>query len=113
MEWSMFRKTIHPLDLLLAVLAAVTPGAAIFYWLAGTGRVPVAFFFGGVFFFSARGGLRFDFLFGVVYLLTAASVMLAVIGGMIWFAVWFFSPHRQRCLVGRPCFSCILGTRPR
>ena len=72
----MFRKTIHPLDLLLAVLAAVTPGAAIFYWLAASGRLP------------------FDFLFGVVYLLTAASVMLAVIGGMIWFAVWFFSPHR-------------------
>jgi hypothetical protein len=76
MEWSMFRKTIHPLDLLLAVLAAIAPGAAIFYWLAASGRLP------------------FDFLSGVVYLLTAASVMLAVIGGMIWFAVWFFSPHR-------------------
>jgi len=38
--------------------------------------------------------LPFDFLSGLVYLLTAASVMLAVIGGMIWFAVWFFSPHR-------------------
>ncbi len=72
----MFRKTIHPLDLLLAVLAAVTPGAAIFYWLGISGRLP------------------FDFLVGVGYLLTAASVMLAVIGGMIWFAVWFFSPHR-------------------
>ena len=72
----MFRKTIHPLDLLLAVLAAIAPGAAIFYWLAASGRLP------------------FDFLSGVVYLLTAASVMLAVIGGMIWFAVWFFSPHR-------------------
>ena len=72
----MFRRTVHPLDLLLAVLAAVTPGAAIFYWLAASGRLP------------------FDFLFGVMYLLTAASVMLAVIGGMIWFAVWFFSPHR-------------------
>ena len=72
----MFRKNVQPLDLLLAVLAAVTPGAAIFYWLASSGRLP------------------FDFLFGIAYLLTAASVMLAVIGGMIWFAVWFFSPHR-------------------
>jgi len=72
----MFKQTIHPLDLLLAVLAAVTPGAVIFYWLASSGRLP------------------FDFLFGLVYLLTAASVMLAVIGGMIAFAVWFFSPHR-------------------
>jgi hypothetical protein len=57
-------------------LAAVTPGAAIFYWLAKSGRLP------------------FDFLFGLVYLLVAASVMLAVVGGMIAFAVWFFSPHR-------------------
>jgi len=72
----MFKKTIHPLDLLLAVLAAVAPGAAIFYWLASSGRLP------------------FDFLFGLAFLLTAASVMLAVIGGMIAFAVWFFSPHR-------------------
>ena len=72
----MFRKTIHPLDLLLAVLAAIAPGAAIFYWLAASGRLP------------------FDFMFGVVYLLTAAGVMLAVIGGMIAFAIWFFSPHR-------------------
>jgi hypothetical protein len=32
---SMFRKTVHPLDLLLAVPAAVVPGAAIFL-LAGT-----------------------------------------------------------------------------
>ena len=72
----MFKKTVQPLDLLLAVLAAVVPGAAIFYWLAASGRLP------------------FDFVFGVMYLLTAASVMLAVIGGMIWFAVWFFSPNR-------------------
>ena len=72
----MFRKTIHPLDLLLAVLAAIALGAVIFYWFATSGRLP------------------FDFLFGVVYLLTAASVMLAVIGGMIAFAIWFFSPHR-------------------
>ncbi|TMJ01913.1 MAG: hypothetical protein E6G97_13830 [Alphaproteobacteria bacterium] len=72
----MFKKTIQPLDLLLAVLAAIVPGAAIFYWLAASGRLP------------------FDFLSGVMYLLTAASVMLGVIGGMIWFAVWFFSPHR-------------------
>jgi len=72
----MFQKKVHPLDLLLAVLAAVTPGAAIFTWLAMSGRLP------------------FDFLFGLVYLLTAASVMLAVIGGMVWFAIWFFSPHR-------------------
>jgi len=72
----MFQKKVHPLDLLLAVLAAIVPGAAIFYWLARTGRLP------------------FDFLFGLAYLLTAASVMLAVIGGMIAFAVWFFSPRR-------------------
>jgi hypothetical protein len=72
----MFQKKVHPFDLLLAVLAAAVPGAAIFYWLAINGRLP------------------FDFLFGLVYLLVATSVMLAVIGGMIWFAVWFFSPHR-------------------
>ena len=72
----MFKKTIHPLDLLLAVLAAALPGAAIFYWLAMSGRLP------------------FGFLFGLVYLLTAASVMLVVIGGMVAFAIWFFSPHR-------------------
>ena len=72
----MFRKAVHPLDLLLAVLAAATPGAAIFYWLAKSGR------------------LLFDFVSGLLYLVTAASVMLAVIGGMIAFAVWFFSPHR-------------------
>jgi|GEM_PF-2168249 len=72
----MFKKNVHPLDLLLAVLAAVTPGAAVFYWLAMFGRLP------------------FDFLFGLAYLLTAASVMLVVIGGMVAFAIWFFSPHR-------------------
>jgi hypothetical protein len=72
----MFRKKVHPLDLLLAVLAAVLPGAAIFYWLAMSGRLP------------------FSFLMGLAYLLTAAAVMLAVIGGMVWFALWFFGPHR-------------------
>jgi len=72
----MFRKTVHPLDLLLAVLAAAVPGAAIFYWLASSGRLP------------------FGFLFGLASLLMAASVMLAVIGAMIAFAVWFFSPNR-------------------
>ena len=72
----MFKKNVHPLDLLLAVLAAATPGAAIFYWLA------------------RRGTLLFDFLTGVAGLLAAATVMLAVIGGMVWFAVWFFGPHR-------------------
>ena len=72
----MFKKTVHPLDLLLAVLLAVTPGTAIFYWLAIKGRLP------------------FDMLTGLAYLLTAASVMLAVIGGLVWFAVWFFSPRR-------------------
>ena len=72
----MFRKTVHPLDLVLAVLAAIVPGAAVFYWLALSGRLP------------------FGFLFGLAYLLTAASAMLAVIGGMIAFAVWFFSPRR-------------------
>jgi len=72
----MFKKNVHPLDLLLAVLAAATPGAAIFYWLA------------------RRGTLPFDFLTGLAGLLAAATVMLAVIGGMVWFAVWFFGPHR-------------------
>ena len=72
----MFRKTVNPLDLLLAVLAAAAPGAAIFYWLA------------------INGGLPFDFLTGLAGLFAAASVMLAVIGGMIAFAVWFFSPNR-------------------
>jgi len=72
----MFRKTVNPFDLVLAVLAASVPGAAIFYWLAVNGRLP------------------FDMLTGLSYLVVAASVMLAVIGGMIAFAVWFFSPRR-------------------
>jgi len=72
----MFNKSIHPLDLLLAVLLAATPGGAILYWLAINGRLP------------------FDFLSGLLYLVTATSVMLAVIGGMVWFALWFFSPRR-------------------
>jgi hypothetical protein len=76
MERPMFNKNIHPLDLLLAVLAAALPGAAILYWLAMSGRLP------------------FGFLFGLVSLLTSAAVMLAVIGGMVWFAIWFFSSHR-------------------
>jgi hypothetical protein len=74
MELSMFKKTVHPLDLLLAVLAAVTPGAAIFYWLAINGRLP------------------FDFLSGLLYLLTAVSVMLASSAEWSRFALWFFSP---------------------
>jgi len=72
----MFNKTVHPLDLLLAVLAAATPGAAILYWLA------------------KRGSLPFDFLTGVAGLIAAATVMLAVVGGLVAFAVWFFSPNR-------------------
>lgn len=72
----MFKKTVHPLDLLLAVLAAAMPGAAIFYWLA------------------RRGGLPFDFLTGLAGLVAAAAIMLAVVGGMVAFAVWFFSPNR-------------------
>lgn len=72
----MFRKTVHPLDLVLAVLTAIVPGAAIFYWLESSGRLP------------------FSFLFGLAYLLTAAAVMLGVIGGMIAFAMWLFSPRR-------------------
>jgi hypothetical protein len=72
----MFRKTVHPLDLLLAVLLAATPGGAILYWLAISGRLP------------------FDFLSGLLYLLTAVAVMLVVIGGMVAFAIWFFSPKR-------------------
>ena len=72
----MFRKTVSPLDLLLAVLLAAAPGGAILYWLAISGRLP------------------FDFLSGLLYLLTAVSVMLALIGGMVAFAIWFFSPRR-------------------
>ena len=72
----MFRKTVHPLDLVLAVCIAVLPGAAIFYWLAVHGRLP------------------FDMLTGLSYLVVAASVMLAVIGGMVAFAIWLFSPRR-------------------
>jgi hypothetical protein len=75
-EAAMFRKTVQPLDLLLCVLAAATPGTAIFYWLAKSGRLP------------------FDFVFGIAYLLTAVGVMLGVVGGMVWFAIWFFSPRR-------------------
>ena len=41
-----------------------------------------------------RGGLPFDFLTGLAGLLAAATVMLAVVGGMVAFAVWFFGPHR-------------------
>ena len=73
----MFSKTVHPLDLLLAVLLAATPGGAILYWLAINGRL-----------------LPFDFLFWLISLLVAASVMLAVIGGMVAFALWFFSARR-------------------
>jgi hypothetical protein len=72
----MFRKTVSPLDLLLAVLLAAAPGGAILYWLAISGRLP------------------FDFLSGLLYLLTAVSVMLAMIGAMVAFAIWFFSPRR-------------------
>jgi hypothetical protein len=72
----MFRKSVHPLDLVLAVLLAATPGGAILYWLAISGRLP------------------FDFLSGLVYLLTAVTVMLGVIGGMVAFAIWFFGPRR-------------------
>ena len=42
----MFRKTVHPLDLLLAVLLAATPGGAILYWLAINGRLPFDFLSG-------------------------------------------------------------------
>jgi len=72
----MFRKQVHPLDLVLAVLAAATPGSAILYWLARNGRLP------------------FDFLTGVAGLVFAAAVLLAVIGGLVAFALWFFSPRR-------------------
>ena len=73
----MFQKTVHPLDLLLALFVAVMPGAAIFYWLALT-----------------RNWQPVDFLMGLAALLVAASSMLLVVGGMVAFAVWFFSPHR-------------------
>jgi hypothetical protein len=72
----MFRKTVHPLDLLLAVLAAALPGAAILYWLAINGR------------------LLFDFATGLAGLIAAAAVMLCVIGGLVSFALWFFSPRK-------------------
>jgi hypothetical protein len=74
----MFRKTVHPLDFVLAVLIAVAPGMAMFYWLAINGRLP------------------FDLLTGLSYLFVAAFVMLAAVGSIVWFAVWFFSPHRGR-----------------
>jgi hypothetical protein len=32
-------------------------------------------------------------VFGLAYLLTAASVMLTAISGITAFAVWFFNPH--------------------
>ena len=72
----MFQKSVHPLDLLLVVLAAATPGGAILYWLARSGRLP------------------FDFLTGLAGLIVAAVVMLAVIGGLVRFALWYFSPRR-------------------
>ena len=71
----MFQKSVHPLDLLLAVLAAATPGGAILYWLASSGRLP------------------FDFVTGVAGLIVAALTMLAVIGGLVRFALWYFSPR--------------------
>ena len=74
----MFRKTVHPLDLVVAVLSAVAPGMVLFYWLAINGRLP------------------FDLLTGLSYLLVAVSVMLAAVGSIVWFAVWFCSPHRGR-----------------
>ena len=43
---------------------------------------------------AINGRLPFDFLSGLAYLVVAASVMLAAIGAMIAFAVWFFSPNR-------------------
>ena len=72
----MFQKTVHPLDLLLAVLAAAAPGAAILYWLAINER------------------LLFDFTIGLAGLIVAALAMLCVIGGLVSFALWFFSPRR-------------------
>ena len=73
----MFEKSVHPLDLFLAVLAAAVPGAAILYWLAKSGRLP------------------FDFITGLGGLLFAAAVMLCTVGGLVWFAVWFFGMHRK------------------
>jgi hypothetical protein len=73
----MFTKTVHPLDLLLAVLAASMPGAAIWYWMAVTRKWEPA-----------------DFLMGLAALLVAAYTILVVVSGMIAFAIWFFRPHR-------------------
>jgi hypothetical protein len=74
----MFKKTVHPLDLLLAVLAAVTPGGAILYWLAITDRLP------------------FDFVLALAFLVGTAAMMLIVVGGMVWFALRMFSPRGWR-----------------
>ncbi len=87
----MSRNTVHPLDLMLAVLIAVAPGMALFYWLAIYGRLP------------------FDLLTGLSYLLVAASVMLAGVGSVVWFAVWFFSPHRGRGIITS---ASKFGSRP-
>jgi hypothetical protein len=70
-------KTAHPLDLLLVVLAAATPGGALLYWLAGSGRMQI------------------DFALAIAFLAGSALGMLLVIGGLVWFAMYFFGPHRK------------------
>ncbi len=70
-------KTAHPLDLLLVVLAAATPGGALLYWLAVTERMQI------------------DFALAIAFLAGSALGMLLVIGALVWFAMWFFSPHRR------------------
>ena len=60
----------------LITIPASAAVAALFYWLARSGRFP------------------FDLLFGVAYLLTAVCTMLCVVGSMVWFALWFFSSLR-------------------
>ena len=70
-------KTAHPLDLLLVVLAAATPGGALLYWLAITERMQI------------------DFALAIAFLVGSALGMLVVIGGLVWFAMYWFSPHRR------------------
>ncbi len=73
----MFTKSIHPLDIMLAVLAAATTGGALVYWLVISGR------------------LQLDFLMALAFLLGAALGMLAIVGGLIWLAIRLFnSPTR-------------------
>ena len=69
----MFTRSVHPLDILLAVLAAATAGGALIYWLAITGRVQV------------------DFAVALAFLLGGALAMMLIVGGLIWLAIRLFN----------------------